>query len=193
MSFSTFAGSDTLISGIPEYALVEIGPQTPQGTKIYSYNMFLNTTDGSPFTEFDENDLIDWFIYYGSTYHGEDPQSYVYWADIYHYYEPQFGIKVPGMEISAYINLTGLIEDISPVSDKEIEQCSWGNSTFIKVPVDVYLLSPYIYHLGTSFIVSRISVETSSQFTYRFNRLAVETNAGEKFMPIHSVCNCVLQ
>ena len=159
---------------------MEINPQTPRGVKIYSYNLFLNITGGSPLKEIDGNSTISWFLYYDSTYHGGNSSSYEYYD--YHYYEPQFGIKVPGMDVSAFIDLTGPIEELFPVSNTDIEQCSWGNFTFIKVPVDVYLLSPYVYHLGTSYIGSFIAAESYNQSTFLFSRLGVETNAGEEFM-----------
>ena len=187
-----FAGSDALISGIPEFTYVEINPQTPQGTKIYSYNLFLNITVGSPLMELDGNPTISWYLYYGETYHGENSSSYEYWDYIDHYYEPQFGIKVPGMEVSTFVDLTGPIEGLFPVSNPEIEQCSWGNFTFIKVPVDVYLVSPYVYHLGTSFIHSRILAESYSQSTYLYNSLGVETNVGEELMLFQCACKTVL-
>ena len=184
-----FTGSDALISGIPGFAYMEINPQTPQGTKIYSYNLFLNITGRSSLKEFDGNSTIRWFIYYHFTYHGGNSSSYEHYDS--HYYEPQFGIKVPGMEVSAFIDLTGPIEELFPISNPDIEQCSWGNFTFIKVPVDVYLLSPYVYHLGASFIASLISVESYSHSTYLFSWLGVETNAGEDFMLFQYACKTV--
>ena len=125
---------------------------------------------------------------------GGNSSSYMYdfWHYYYHYYQPQFGIKVPGMEVSAFIDLTGPIEELFPISNPDIEQCSWGNFTFVKVPVDVYLLSPYVYHLGTSFISSYITAESYSQSTYSSNWLGVETNAGEKIMLFQCACKIVL-
>ena len=65
-----FVESDALISGIPKATYVEINPQTPQGTKVHSYNLFLNITVGSPLMGFDGNSTISWFLYYADTYHG---------------------------------------------------------------------------------------------------------------------------
>ena len=186
-----FAGSDTLISGIPQIAVVEIDPRTPQGTKIYSYNMFLNITKGSPLMEFYGNHTISWLLYYFTTYHGKDIWSDEFWDYAYHYYMPQFGVKVPGMEVSAFIYLTGPIEELFPVSNTEIEQCSWGNSTFIKVPVEIYLLSPYLYHLGTSLIDHDIYVQ-GYKHSYLHHWIDVKTNAGEIFMLFYCAWNTAL-
>ena len=187
-----YAGSDALISGIPQVTFTDIDPRTSQGTKVYHYNMFLNISNGSAFTNFDGNDAISLSLKYQLTYHWEDPGSIEDWDYIYHYYVPQFGIKVPGMDISAFIDLTGLIEELVPFSNKEIEQCSWGGSTFIKVPVEIYLLSPYLYHLGTSLIVQDIYVQSNGQSYYQYRWLGIETNAGEKFILFHCARKAIL-
>ena len=178
MSDSTspyFAESSALISGIPEYTKIELNPQTPQGTKILSYNLFLNITEGSPFVEFEDDITLNWYLYYNSTYYHANnsisyPNSYV------HYYQPELGVKVPEREVSTYINLTGSIEELFPLSNTEIVQCSWRNSTFIKVPVGMYLLSPYLYHLGIFAVYSDIYVGNNYKSAY----LGMETNAGKK-------------
>ena len=131
---------------------------------------------------FDGNDTISLSFYYQLTYHREDPGNPQALDYIYRYYAPEFGIKLSGMDISAFIDLKGPIEELFPVSNTEIEQCSWGGSTFIKVPVEIYLLSPYLYHLGISFIIYDIYVPGYGHPPHLYKWLAIETNAGEKFM-----------
>ena len=162
-----FVGTNALVSGIPQYPSVDLDPKTPQGTKVFSYNLFLNISTGSPFLELDGNSTIMWYLFYDGTYHTGDFYDYYYQYYYYHYYQPQFGIKLPEMEVSGFINLTGPIEVAFPLSNTEIEQCSWGSSTFIKVPVEIYLESPYIYHLGTSVLQGYIHVEENTLSNYQ--------------------------
>ena len=142
--------------------------------------MFINVTDAPPLGEFDGNTTMYWYLYYGSTFHTENPISYL--NNYNHYYEPQIGIKVPGMEVSGFIDLDGPIEELFPLTHPEIEQCTWGGSTLIKVPVDIYLLSPHLYHLGTTVMYSEIYLEIYNQSAYLYNYLSIETNAGKKNM-----------
>ena len=153
---------------------------------MFAYNMYLNITEGSPLLELDDNDTITWFIYYDVDYHSRD--LYTDQPYKHQYYQTQFGIKLPGMEVSATINLNGPIEEAFPLTSKYIEQCSWGKSTFIKVPAEVYLLSSYLYHLGTSLVYSYISVlkhrENYYHSRYFYGYLSVVTNAGEEFLQL---------
>ena len=162
---------------------MEFDPQTPQGTKLFSFDMLLNITKGSPILELGENFTINWFFYYDGNYHGDDVNFVYYLNHYYHYYEPQVGIKLPGMNTSAFINLTGPVEELFPLSNTDIEQCSWGGSTFIKVPVGIYLQSPYLYHLGTLFLYSYINVLEKKQNYFQWvdsfdTEFFITTNAG---------------
>ena len=170
-----FAESNTLILGIRRYISVQLDPQTSQGTKVISYNLFLNITDGSPLGQFDNDDEIGWYIDHASVVQEENYHYYLNYPSV-----PEFGIKLPGMEVSTLINFTGYFEAIVPLSNPDIEQCSWGGSTFIKVPVEIHLLSPYLYHLGTLTFNSRITVYNNYQSLYFYTQLAMEINAGKK-------------
>ena len=122
--------------------------------------MYLNITEGSPLLEFDEDDTIGLNVYSGSWnvhYSNGELNTYI------HYYQAQFGAKLPGEEVSTFINSTGPVEEAFPLSDPEIEQCSRESSPFIKVPVEVYLQSPYIYHLGVVFSWIEIYVTNNTQ------------------------------
>ena len=163
---------------------MQLDPRTPKGAKIFSYNVFLNITNGSSFAEYEGDVVFRWSFFPLIALHDKG-------LFYYHYYVPQIGIKVPGMEVSQSVNLTGPIEKLFPVSNTEIEQCSWGNSTFIKVPIGIYLLSPYVFHLGTLVVDSIIIVQWFSQANYIYfgSFLTVETSAGEKHKLLHCSCN----
>ena len=151
--------------------------------------MFLNMTEGSPFVELDDNVTLNWYFYYRPTYYHADNSSG--YSNFYsHYYQPEIGVEVPGMEVSTYIYLTGKIEELFPLSNTEIEQCSWRNSKFIKVPVEMYLLSPYLYHLGIFFLSSSIHMYVGSYYrsTYLGTNVVIETNAGKKFIQLQYEC-----
>ena len=159
--YTVFAEKNKIISWIPGLPSVQIDPQTPQGTKLFSFNVFLNISEGSLALELGDNFTINWASYYKRTYHP-------YHTNYYHYYQPQIGVKLPGMNISSFVNLTGPVQELFPVSNAEIEQCSWGNFTFIKVPVDIYLQSPYLYHLGQSYMYNSIRVLESKQSYFQW-------------------------
>ena len=178
------AETNEIISGIPELPSVEVDPQTPQGTKLFSFNLFLNISEGSPALEIGENFTIMWSFYYDGNFHGDDPTSYYYLYHHYHYYQPQIGVKLPGMNTSTFINLTGPVQELFPVSNTEIEQCSWGGFTFIKVPVEIYLQSPYLYHLGTLFLHNYIRLQEKKQDYFQWvdsfgTEIFITTNAGK--------------
>ena len=136
--------------------------------------MFLNITNGSSFAKFDGDIVFRWFFHHSFSLHNTG-------LFYYHYYQSEFGVKLPGMEVSQSVNLMGPIKELFPVSNTEIEQCSWGNSTFIKVPVDIYLLSPYLYHLGILTTISIVVVKSFSQTNSMLldSTLNVETSTSE--------------
>ena len=86
---------------------MEIDPQTPQGTKLFTFSLFLNISEGSPALEIGKNFTIVWDFYYDGTFHTDYSTDFSYLHHYYHYYHPQLGVKLPGMDISSFINLTG--------------------------------------------------------------------------------------
>ena len=184
--YTTFTEKNKVISWIPELPSVEIDPQTPQGTKLFSFNLFLDISEGSPALALGNKFTINWAISYQRTYHGYNPAYYNYYDFIYysHYYQPQIGVKLPGINISTFVNLTGPIEELFPMSNAEIEHCSWANFTFIKVPVEIYLQSPYLYHLGKLYMYSSIRVLENKQNPYPYvdsldTSFTITANAGK--------------
>ena len=167
---------------------MEIDPRTPHGTKVLSYNMYLNITKGSPYLENDGNYTVN--LGFGCCTrlaHNEDLLSneFYYNFNFYnHYYRTLLGVKLPGMNVSASINLMGPFEALFPLSNAEIQQCHWRGSTFIKVPVGIYLLSPYIYHLGIMYV--RISGVIRDEDYYIKGRFEADSyiiaNAGKKLL-----------
>ena len=173
-----FAEKNKIISWIPGLPSVEIEPETPQGTKLFSFNVTLNISEGSLALELGKNFTINWAIPYKRTFH------YQYYTSYSHYYHPQIGVKLPGMNISTFVNLTGPIEELFPVSTGEIEQCSWGSFTFIEVPVEIYLQSPYLYHLGKVYMYNSIRVLENKQNPYQWvdsldTDFSITANAGK--------------
>lgn len=197
------AASNTNISVSPGLMGLKADPETPQGTLVFSYNMYLNISEGTNILQLDGDDTFSLHAYSGEVFHfseGDLSSTELYYY--YHYYQTQFSIKLPGMEASTFINLTGPIQEKFPLSNALIEECSWGNSAYIKVPVEVFLDSPYLYHLGNIYVYIdgyiRENTQNYYQEHYFYNELYISTTAGRELchlchgliwyrVPLHTV------
>lgn len=170
-----------------------VDAKTPHGTKLFSYNLYLNITEGAPFLEFHGNYTLDLYFSYQSHFHNGDLASneFSYDLNYRHYYRPTLGFKFPGMEVSSSIYLTGPFEVLFPLSNAEIQKCRWRGSTFIKIPLGIYLLSPYLYHLGVLRMYLRGSLRGNSQISYLREEISgdafINTNAGKNILCFQSI------
>ena len=137
--------------------------------------MFLNITEGSRYFNYGGNYIVSLSICCRSYHHNDDIYHY-------HYYQTLLGIKVPQTNVSASVYLMGPFEALFPLSNEEIQQCHWRGSTFVKIPVAIYLLSPYLYHLGiTQMHISHTVAVDGFFYTYG-TAVFIKTNAGKNFL-----------
>ena len=140
---------------------LQFEPQTQEGTLISIYTMYFNISDGSPLHTFNASGMIEISVQSNAIKHfGKEtlPNSSYQFPYYYHDYRPQFTIHLPGFENSTLINAAGPIDSIFPVSSSAIETCLRAGSKFLVVPVEIYLSSPFFYHLGHQWLLFKVAI-----------------------------------
>lgn len=154
MPFLLPTAKDQVVVISPGVDGFELDPQTPKGTLISKYTLYFNVSDGSPLMNFNESGMLEMFVQSNPVRHSasEGPSTSTEFLYHYHYYKAQFGVKLPGVKEATLVNVTGPIDMILSLSNPTIKTCFRAGSAFIMVPVEIYLWSPFFYHLGLQWL-----------------------------------------
>ena len=170
---------------------LEFDPQTPKGTLISMYTIYLDISDGSPLHRFNESGVMEMSVQSNAIKHvsNEDLSSsssqFLYY---YHYYKTQFTIQLPGMEnVTALVREAGPIDAVFPENSSTVKTCLRAGSKFLVVPVEVYLSSPFFYQLGLHWLSLKVAISQPNEYLgFVDNNLFININAGK--VPL--TCEC---
>ena len=167
--FLRLIATDQVMMISPGIKSMEFDPQTPKGTLISVYTIYFNISDGSPLHKFNESGELEVFVqsdaikHFGAEGMSSSSNQFLYY---YHYYETQFSVHLPGIEDTTFVREAGPIDSIFSVDNSVIETCSRDGSKFLIAPVEIYLSSPFFYHLGLQWLSLKVAISQGDPKKY---------------------------
>lgn len=161
----------------PVFQVFDADPTTMGGSLVTTLNLNYNITPGSHISTL-LYPLVSMFVYPFGVTHNEETVDYYDIFENFHYYLPEFALSLNGENASNPITINGSdhVTTLFPASNPGVEQCTRGNSTFLRVQVEMHLESPYFYHLGQHSIQVYASLDNGTYSYYSYSTLAINVN-----------------